>query len=44
MSDEKYPNIAALVEVVDGLIGCVFGLLKFLFWAIVVGIIISLSK
>lgn len=42
MSAEKYPNISALFGVVDGALGCVFGLLKFAAWLFLLLIVIAI--
>jgi len=42
MSNERYPNIGALFDVVDGLLGCVFGLVKLFFWLFLVMLVVAL--
>ena len=42
MSDERYPNIGAFFDVVDGLLGCVFGLIKLFALMLLIGFIIAM--
>ena len=44
MNDDRHPNIMALVDVLDGALGCVFGLLKLAFWIIVLVLIFAAIK
>ena len=42
MSDDRYPNIMAIFGVIDGLLGCVFGLIKLLAWVFLIGFIVAM--
>ena len=42
MSDDRYPNIMAIFGVLDGLLGCVFGLIKLFAWLLLIGLIFAL--
>lgn len=42
MSDYRYPNIGAVFGVVDGLIGCVFGLIKLIAWLFLIGFVVAM--
>ena len=42
MSNERYPNIMSVFGFLDGLLGCVFGLLNFFFWLSLVAVVVSL--
>jgi hypothetical protein len=41
MSEEKYPNISAVFGAVDGLLGCVFGLIKLAAWLFLILLVVS---
>ena len=36
MNDDRFPNIMAVFGLVDGLLGCVFGLLNLAFWVVLI--------
>jgi len=42
MSDERYPNIGAFFGFVDGLLGCVFGLIKLGAWLLLIGLVFAM--
>jgi len=42
MGDDRYPNIMAIFDVLDGLLGCVFGLIKLFAGLFLIGFIIAM--
>ena len=41
MSNDRFPNIMAIFGFVDGVLGCVFGLLNLMFWLFLISVVIS---
>jgi len=44
MSAEKYPNFGSVFSFADSMLGCVFGILKFFSFLLLIGFVLSLFK